>query len=79
MLCAECLQLLDNGWVVVLKDVNVCLIIGVVSRILGVEERATCLYETDIGSNGVDDGEKVLLSSDIDADGQVGFFLCHKA
>jgi hypothetical protein len=32
MLIAKCLQLLDNGWVVVLQDVNMCLIVRPVSE-----------------------------------------------
>lgn len=77
VLLAECLQLIDNGRVIVLQDVNVCLIARPVSRVSATKERTTCLYETDIGSNSVDDGEEIALSSDINADGEVRFFLCH--
>lgn len=78
ILLAQCLQLLDDRWVVVLQDVNVCLIVRPVSRVSVTQERATCLYETDMGPNSVDDGEKISLSSDINADGEVCFFLCHE-
>jgi hypothetical protein len=37
-----------------------------------------CLYETDVGPNSVDDGEEIILSSDIDTDGEVGLFLDHE-
>lgn len=75
---AKCLQLLDDGWVIVFQNVNVCLIIRTVSRVSVTKESAICLYETDIGSNSVDDGKEVFLVSDINADGEVGSFLCHE-
>jgi len=78
ILLAQCLQLLDDRWVVVLQDVNVCLIVRPVSRVLVTKERAICLYETDMGPNSVDDDEEIFLSSDIDADGEVCFFLFHE-
>lgn len=55
-----------------------CLIVRPVSKVLVTKERAICLYETDVGSNSVDDGEEIFLSSDINADGEIGFFLCHE-
>lgn len=78
MFPAKCLQLLDDGWVVVFQNVNVCLIAKPVSRVSVTKERAICLYETDIRSNSVDDGNEISLSGDINTDGEVGSFLCHE-
>lgn len=78
VLLAERLQLLDDEWVVVFQDINVCLIVRLVSRVSVTKERTRCLYETDIGSNSVDDGKEIFLLSDINTDGEVGSFLCHE-
>lgn len=31
-----------------------------------------------MGSNGVDDGEEIGFSGDVDTDGKVGFLPCHE-
>jgi hypothetical protein len=67
MLDTQRLQIIDNGSVKILEDIYVGLSINNNEPRSCEALNSRCLYERGVGTNGVDDGQKAVPLSDIDA------------